>query len=86
MPMSIFPRGWAGRPGTRMLALAGVTFALEMAGPIEGVTEFAARHGCGLGIACIDYVRPGHTVNSADPGMDELRNTLARPARPGLSG
>lgn len=75
-----------GAPGHRMLALAGVTCALEMAGPIEGVTRFASEHGCGLTIACIDYVRPDHTVGSNDPDNDELRDTLARARRAGAIG
>ena len=75
-----------GAPGHRMLALAGVTFALEMAGPIDGVIAFAASHGCGLGIACIDYVRPGHTVSSNDPSLTELRDTLVRARRAGAIG
>lgn len=75
-----------GAPGHKMLALAGVTCALEMAGPIDGVTRFAADHGCGLTIACIDYVRPGHTVSSNDPSKDELRDTLARARRAGAIG
>ncbi|SES35822.1 Dihydroorotase [Tranquillimonas rosea] len=75
-----------GAPGHRMLAQAGVTFALEMAGPIDGVTKFATTHGCGLSIACIDYVRPGHTVTSNDPGADELRDTLARARAAGAIG
>lgn len=75
-----------GAPGHRMLALAGVTCALDMAGPIDGVTRFAADNGCGLTIACIDYVRPGHTVGSADPGRDELKDTLARSRASGAIG
>ena len=75
-----------GAPGHRMLAMAGVTCALEMAGPIDGVTRFAAEHGCGLTIACIDYVRPGHTVDSNDPSADELRDSLARARRAGAIG
>ncbi|WP_099826467.1 amidohydrolase family protein [Oceaniglobus indicus] len=75
-----------GAPGHRMLALAGVTFALDLAGPIDGVTRFAASHGCGLTIGCIDYVRPGHTVSSVDPQSDELRDTLARARKSGAIG
>ena len=75
-----------GAAGHRMLALAGVTCALDMAGPIDGVTRFAAEQGCGLTIACIDYVRPGHTVESVNPGMAELRDTLARARASGAIG
>lgn len=75
-----------GAAGHRMLALAGVTTALDMAGPIEGVVEIAARHGAGLNIACINYVRPGHTVGSVDPSEAELHDLLARSLKAGAIG
>lgn len=75
-----------GEAGHRMLALAGVTTALEMAGPIEGVMHFAARTGTGLSLACIDYVRPGHTVDTTNPDTPELEDALARARRAGAVG
>ena len=75
-----------GSAGHRMLALAGVTTALDMAGPIEGVVEIAREHGAGLNIACINYVRPGHTVGSVDPSAAELRALLARSQAAGAIG
>ena len=75
-----------GRAGHRMLARAGVTTALDMAGPIEGVVELARDHGAGLNIACINYVRPGHTVTTTDPDVAELRDLLARSLRAGAIG
>ena len=75
-----------GRAGHRMLALAGVTTALDMAGPIEGVVEIARAHGAGLNIACINYVRPGHTVESVDPSDAEIRDLLHRSLAAGAIG
>lgn len=75
-----------GACGHRMLALAGVTTALDMAGPVDGVLKFASAHGAGLTIACIDYVRPGHTVGSADPSEAELADTLTRALNGGAVG
>ena len=69
-----------------MLALAGVTTALDMAGPVEGVVSLAASHGAGLNIACIDYLRPGHTVAGEDPGEAELADTLTRAQKAGAIG
>ena len=41
--------GWmGGAAGHNMLALAGVTTALDMAGPIESVMDIAAATGTGL--------------------------------------
>ena len=61
-----------GSSGHRMLAEAGVTTALDMSGPIDGVLRMAAQHGAGLNIASIEYVRPGATVSSASPSRAEL--------------
>ena len=59
-----------------MMAEVGVTTALDMSGPIESVLEIARDHGVGLNIACIEAIRPGQTVQSADPGPAELRALL----------
>ncbi len=61
-----------GQYGHKMLAQAGVTTALDMSGPIEGVLKIAKDQGVGLNIACIEYVRPGHTVKTDDPSDEEL--------------
>ncbi len=79
--------GWmGGAAGHRMLALAGVTTALDMAGPIDSVMQIAARTGTGLTLACIDYVRPGHTVDTTNPEMPELEAALARARAAGAVG
>ena len=75
-----------GAAGHRMLARAGVTTALDMAGPIEGVVEIARTDGAGLNVACINYARPGHTVGSTDPGDGELRDLFARSLEQGALG
>lgn len=75
-----------GAVGHRMLALAGVTTALDMAGPIEGMVATTATHGVGLSVGCISYVRPGHTVGSVEPGPDEIADYLAHARREGAIG
>ncbi|MDB6454193.1 dihydroorotase [Falsirhodobacter sp. 20TX0035] len=75
-----------GAVGHRMLARAGVTTAFDVAGPVDSVMQLAARHGTGLTLACIDYVRPGHTVDTANPHTDELRDHLARARASGAIG
>lgn len=75
-----------GAAGHRMLARAGVTTAFDVAGPVDSVMALAARHGCGLTLACIDYVRPGHTVDTTNPGTDELADHLARARASGAVG
>lgn len=75
-----------GGCGHRMLAMAGVTTALDMAGPIEGVVDLAARHGCGLSIACVNYLRPEHTIASADPGWGDIDDALSHALSQGAIG
>ena len=75
-----------GRYGHKMMAQAGVTTALDMAGPVEGVWDLARDYGAGLNIASIEYIRPEHTVRDADPGKEELQSLLDRCLRQGAIG
>lgn len=61
----------------RMLALAGVTTAMDMAGPIDDVLAIAREHGAGINLACLNRVKPGEMVDSADPSAKELRDGIA---------
>jgi dihydroorotase-like cyclic amidohydrolase len=49
----------AAAAGHRMLARAGVTTALDLAGPVEAFLDAAGSHGAGLTVACVDLLRPG---------------------------
>ena len=65
-----------GKYAHKMMALAGVTSALDMSGPIDSVLDIIKDYGVGLNIACINYVRPGHTVRDNDPDNSEIENLL----------
>ena len=75
-----------GRYGHKMLAQAGVTTTLDMAGPVEGVWDLARDYGVGLNIASIEYVRPEHTVKDTNPGREELQLLLNRCLKQGAIG
>jgi cytosine/adenosine deaminase-related metal-dependent hydrolase len=75
-----------GRYGHKMMALAGVTTSLDMAGPVEGVWDLARDYGAGLNIASIEYVRPEHTVKTANPDRAELQALLDRCLSQGAIG
>jgi cytosine/adenosine deaminase-related metal-dependent hydrolase len=75
-----------GRFAHKMLAQAGVTTALDMSGPVDSVLDIARDYGVGLNIACINYVRPGHTVADDDPGESELQNLLEKCLTQGAIG
>ncbi|KJS20575.1 MAG: hypothetical protein VR72_14375 [Clostridiaceae bacterium BRH_c20a] len=65
-----------GKYGHKMLAQAGVTSALDMSGPIDSVLDIARDFGVGINIACIQYVRPEHTVKNSSPDNEELQDLL----------
>ena len=75
-----------GRFAHKMMALAGVTTALDMSGPIDSVLEIARDFGCGLSIACINYVRPGDTVKDTNPSREKLEDLLAGNLKAGAIG
>jgi len=75
-----------GRFAHKMMALAGVTTALDMSGPIDSVLDIARGYGCGLNIACINYVRPGDTVQDSNPSRSELEHLLADNLKAGAIG
>lgn len=85
--MHMHASAWlGGRAGHKMMAEVGVTTALDMSGPIDSVLDIARDHGAGLNIACIEAVRPGQTVQTADPGPAELRALLDTSLRKGAIG
>ncbi len=75
-----------GRWGHKMMAEVGVTTALDMSGPVESVMDVARDHGVGLNIACIEYIRPGHTVRDTNPTREELQVVLETALRKGAIG
>ena len=62
----------AGPMSFRMLAAAGVTTAMEMAGPLECVKNYLRHDGAGLNIACLEYLRPGENLPDNHPTTDTL--------------
>ncbi len=75
-----------GKFGHKMMALAGVTTALDMSGPIDSVLDIARDYGVGLNLACLQYVRPGHTVKNMNPGKSELMDLLQDSLKKGACG
>lgn len=85
--MHMHASAWlGGRWGHKMLARAGVTTALDMSGPVDSVLDLARKYGTGLNIACLQYVRPGHTVSDTDPAAREIENLLADSLHRGALG
>jgi len=75
-----------GQYGHRMLALAGVTTALDMAGPADEVFQTAKCHGAGISVAVLNGIRPGHNVKDEDPKADELEKVVIDALQKGAIG
>ena len=85
--LHIHASAWlGGQFAHKMMALAGVTTALDMSGPIDSVLDIARDYGCGLNIACINYVRPGDTVENTHPSRDKLKDLLGDNLKAGAIG
>lgn len=69
-----------------MLARAGVTTALDMAGPVEDVLDIAATHGAGLTIAVLNRLKPGEYVAGPDPDADDVAHAVERMLDAGAFG
>jgi hypothetical protein len=75
-----------GRYGHKMMALAGVTTALDMSGPVDSVVDIARDYGAGLNLACLQYVRPGYTVKTTNPDCSEIEKLLDESMAKGAIG
>ncbi|MDO4548333.1 MAG: amidohydrolase family protein [Clostridia bacterium] len=78
---------WLGGPcGHKMLAQAGVTTALDMSGPIDGVLDYARDYGAGLTVASIDRLTQGYSIDGDDPSYAQLEQALNRCLKKGSIG
>lgn len=69
-----------------MLALAGVTTAIEMAGPVDSVKKFIKENGTGLNIGCLEQLRPGVNLSSNHPSSQEILRAVQIALKKGAFG
>lgn len=60
----------------RMLASAGVTATIDMAGPIEESLKLARDAGAGLTLASIDQLTPGYNISTVTPSKEEIEKAI----------
>lgn len=78
---------WLGGPMSyKMLAKAGVTTAMEMAGPIDSVKSFIKENGSGISIACLEQLRPYKNISSDSPQNHEIENAAQKALSNGAFG
>jgi imidazolonepropionase-like amidohydrolase len=74
----------SARSGHRMLALAGVTTAMDLGGPIDAVLDGASRNGAGLTIAALDRLGRGERRGQSPDDATILRAFRETRARGGI--
>lgn len=79
-------RRHAGYNAHRMMAKAGVVTAFDVGGPLDEYYEFCMTDGAGLNMASLQQIRPGLTVKSEDPDMEEIRELVETSVNHGALG
>ncbi len=74
------------RVGLRMLAIAGVTCALDCGGPVEDVIKGFQTSGSGISIAALNKLDPGGTISGPDASREELEKYLNESLAAGAFG
>jgi hypothetical protein len=72
--------------GHRMMARAGVTTGLELAGEADALLRGVAAAGAGLNLAFLETIVPGGTVSGPDPSHAELAGFIRRARTRGALG
>jgi predicted amidohydrolase YtcJ len=69
-----------------MLSRAGVTTALDMAGPTTSVLQAMKKRGSGINVAILEAVYPGVSVKDLNPSYDECASLLQKSLAEGAIG
>lgn len=77
---------WDPALGHRMMALAGVTTAIDFGGTPEQLMDGLKRKGAGLNIAGLYIFRPGDTIPNDDPPPPEVRDLVSDALERGAYG
>lgn len=76
-----------GFGGYRMIAETGVTTTIDLAGPIDEITEDLSHYGCGLNIGVLEAMIPGHKgISSVNPSESEIKYFLESSLERGAIG
>ncbi len=77
---------WGSPFGPRMLAMAGVTTALDMAGPLEDILDNTPQYGAGINMAILQFASPPFTFRNNTPGKAEMIDLIDRSLDEGALG
>lgn len=63
---------WGSPFGPKMLAMAGVTTCLDMAGPLADVLDNVPQYGASINMAILQYASPPFTFKTSSPSEAEM--------------
>jgi cytosine/adenosine deaminase-related metal-dependent hydrolase len=79
-------RRLGGHEGFYMLAKAGITTAVDFAGPAAEIRDCLPREGCGLNVATLEAIIPGDNLSSENPDIYELEKVISEALSQGALG
>lgn len=77
---------WGSVYGYKMLAMAGVTTCLDMAGPLDNVLKNIPQHGSGINMAILQYASPPFTFKTNEPSKAEMDALISESMKMGALG
>lgn len=77
---------WGSPYGPRMLAMAGVTTCLDMAGPLEDILNNVDEYGAGINMAILQFASPPFTFKNATPSKSEMETLIDTSLEQGALG
>lgn len=77
---------WGSPFGFKMLAMAGVTTALDMAGPLDNVLKNIPTYGSGINTAILQFASPPFTFRNNEPTKEEMQELIETSMREGALG
>ena len=67
---------WGSPFGPKMLAKAGVTTCLDMAGPLDDILDNVPKYGAGINMAILQFASPPFTFKTNAPSKSEMQTLI----------
>lgn len=77
---------WGSPFGPKMLAMAGVTTCLDMAGPLEDILDNVPKYGAGINMAILQFASPPFTFKTNAPTKEEMVELIDKSLKDGALG
>ncbi len=77
---------WGSPFGFKMLAMAGVTTCLDMAGPLDNVLKNIPQYGSGINCAILQFASPPFTFKTNEPSKAEMDVLIDESMKQGALG